>query len=141
MENLKNAKKIGKVTQVMGPVVDVTFDGDLPDVREYVYSSTRLLSFSTLANWLSTYVRGTVIVILESCGSGSSVYISDASLACLSSPSGVEGHSSTCQSLRSSIYAGIMSPEIRVFSVKCIGSPKCENLSSTSWSFSRPQYP
>ena len=32
MENLNVKKRVGKVTQVMGPVVDVTFDGDLPDI-------------------------------------------------------------------------------------------------------------
>ena len=39
---------------------------------------------------------------------------------------------STCQSLRSSIYAGMISPEINVFSVKWIGRPNLENLFNTS---------
>lgn len=32
MEKTEKKTLIGKVTQVMGPVVDVTFDGDLPDI-------------------------------------------------------------------------------------------------------------
>lgn len=38
------------------------------------YEAKRLLSFETLASWLSV-INGKVIVILESCGAGSSIYI------------------------------------------------------------------
>ena len=37
-------------------------------------SSGRWLSFDVLASWLNQYVKGKVIVILESCGSGSAIY-------------------------------------------------------------------
>jgi protein-tyrosine-phosphatase len=33
-----------------------------------------MISFATLANWLNTYVQGKVVVILQSCGSGSAIY-------------------------------------------------------------------
>ena len=50
-------------------------DGDLvlTDGSYYYW-----LDFATLANWLNTYVKGKVIVILESCGSGSAVYANGA---------------------------------------------------------------
>ena len=38
------------------------------------YWPNRYLSFSTLASWLNSYVKGKVFVILESCGAGSSIY-------------------------------------------------------------------
>ena len=37
-------------------------------------SSVSSLPFSTLAAWLGTYVKGEVIVIIESCGAGSAIY-------------------------------------------------------------------
>ena len=55
------------------------FKGDpdnLDDVYDYL-GNHYYLSFSTLASWLKQYVRGRVIVIIESCGSGSSIYDSD----------------------------------------------------------------
>ncbi len=57
------------------------------------------------------------------------------------SPSGVDGHSSTWKSLRSTISGGIRSPDTSVFSVKWIGSPNRANRSSTDSVFSTPQYP
>ena len=64
---------------------DETADGDLrmaftgdpdelsdEDLEEYW--ENRYLSFSTLASWLNKYIKGKVFVILESCGSGSSIY-------------------------------------------------------------------
>jgi len=53
----------------------MAFTGDISDpdqVRDYW--NHRLLSFATLASWLSENVRGRVFIILESCGSGSAVY-------------------------------------------------------------------
>ena len=50
--------------------------GNNADMLRYLKSSTQYLSFSTLASWLNTYVRGSVIVILESCGAGSAIYSS-----------------------------------------------------------------
>ena len=46
-------------------------DGELamPD-----FSSPDSLPFDTLASWLTTYVKGEVIVIIQSCGSGSAIY-------------------------------------------------------------------
>lgn len=46
-------------------------DGELamPD-----FSSKEYLPFDTLATWLTTYVKGEVIVIIQSCGSGSAIY-------------------------------------------------------------------
>ena len=41
------------------------------------YSHNSRLSFETLASWLTTHVKGKVIVILESCGSGAAVYSSE----------------------------------------------------------------
>ena len=46
-------------------------DGDLITIEG---SYEKNLPFSTLASWLNEYVRGTVIVILESCGAGSAIY-------------------------------------------------------------------
>ena len=37
-------------------------------------SDGRWLSFDVLASWLNQYVKGKVIVVLESCGSGSAIY-------------------------------------------------------------------
>ncbi|MBQ6519398.1 MAG: leucine-rich repeat protein [Anaerolineaceae bacterium] len=51
---------------------DSTGDGELTIPYQGTYND--FLSFSTLASWLSTYVKGEVIVILESCGAGSSIY-------------------------------------------------------------------
>ncbi len=42
------------------------------DRSDYYKNST--LSFSTLASWLNTYVKGEVIVLIESCGAGSAIY-------------------------------------------------------------------
>ena len=49
-------------------------DGD--DYWEYYasYFTKNSLSFSVLAEWLSTMVNGKVVVILESCGAGSAIY-------------------------------------------------------------------
>ena len=49
------------------------------DRNEYYnsVSSPILLPFDTLASWLDTYVKGEVIVIIESCGSGSAIYSPD----------------------------------------------------------------
>ena len=44
------------------------------EARDYVYSKTSYLSFDTLASWLNTYVKGEVIVLIESCGAGSAIY-------------------------------------------------------------------
>ena len=44
------------------------------DAVEYASSSTSLLPFDVLAGWLNTYVKGEVIVIIESCGAGSAIY-------------------------------------------------------------------
>ena len=51
-------------------------DGDLYLTDGY---STSWLDFATLASWLSTYVKGKVIVVLESCGAGSAIYANNAS--------------------------------------------------------------
>lgn len=48
---------------------------DRSDVK--AYWQNRFISFDTLAGWLKTYVKGRVFVILESCGSGSSIYDPD----------------------------------------------------------------
>lgn len=45
-------------------------DGD----GELALTDGNFLDFGTLANWLNTYVKGKVIVIIESCGSGSAIY-------------------------------------------------------------------
>lgn len=51
------------------------FTGDSFDPDQVrAYWEHRYLSFRTLASWLTAHVRGRVFVILESCGSGSSVY-------------------------------------------------------------------
>ena len=50
-------------------------DGELAmpeNASDYYYYP--YLSFYTLASWLSTYVKGEVIVIIQSCGAGSAVY-------------------------------------------------------------------
>ena len=56
--------------------LEMPYNGD-PDDYDYYntyFESKRYLPFSTLAEWLSTMVNGKVIVILESCGAGSSIY-------------------------------------------------------------------
>lgn len=45
-------------------------DGD----GELLMDDYGLLDFETLANWLNQYIKGKVIVIIESCGSGSAIY-------------------------------------------------------------------
>jgi len=50
-------------------------DGDLEMANTgWTKAYNTHLSFSTLADWLTTYVQGEVIVILESCGAGSAIY-------------------------------------------------------------------
>ena len=44
------------------------------DVMDYLKSSKGSLPIKTLAAWLNSYVKGKVIVILESCGSGSAIF-------------------------------------------------------------------
>ncbi len=48
------------------------------NIRSYVEKNEYDLPFSTLASWLGQYVKGDVIVIIESCGAGSAIYYSDA---------------------------------------------------------------
>lgn len=51
------------------------FTGDIMNQADVnTYWAERNLSFDTLASWLTTYVKGRVFVILESCGSGSAIY-------------------------------------------------------------------
>ena len=45
-------------------------DGDIDDY----YFGNSFLSFGTLAGWLKKYVKGKVIVIIQSCGAGSAIY-------------------------------------------------------------------
>ena len=45
-------------------------DGD----GELALTDGSFLDFATLAGWLNSYVKGKVIVIIESCGSGSAIY-------------------------------------------------------------------
>ncbi len=44
------------------------------EYEEFIYSSDSYLPFSDLASWLKTYCAGPVVVIIESCGSGSAIY-------------------------------------------------------------------
>ena len=58
--------------------LEMAFTGDvdsLDDIRSHI--SRDHLDFKTLAQWISDYVKGEVIIILESCGSGSAIYIND----------------------------------------------------------------
>jgi len=52
----------------------VSFLGGLNDADISAYMGDDCITFDTLAYWLKTYVRGEVIVILESCGAGSAIY-------------------------------------------------------------------
>ena len=52
-------------------------DGD----GELLMDDYGLLDFETLANWLNQYIKGKVIVIIESCGSGSAIYEGNAAAA------------------------------------------------------------
>ena len=79
------------------------FLGDISsqdDVDAYQADPKRNLSFSTLASWLNG-VPGEIIVILESCGSGSSIFISeeeenrDNSPAAMASPSRKSAYSAS----------------------------------------------
>ncbi len=58
--------------------LEMPYNGDVfadnPDYYQTYFSTMRYLPFSTLAEWLSSLVNGKVIVILESCGAGSSIY-------------------------------------------------------------------
>ena len=57
--------------------LEMPYNGDLDDDEywdSYAPDARHFLPFSTLAEWLSTMVNGKVIVILESCGAGSSIY-------------------------------------------------------------------
>ena len=55
------------------------FTGSISDSADVAaYWPNRYLSFSTLASWLKTYIRGRVLVILQSCGAGSAIYAGDA---------------------------------------------------------------
>ena len=47
------------------------------NITSHLKSSERQLPFSTLAAWLGQYVKGDVIVVIESCGAGSAIYYSD----------------------------------------------------------------
>ena len=52
------------------------FNGDIYDYEDVEdYLDRQYLSFATLASWLSEMVQGKVVVILESCGAGSSIYM------------------------------------------------------------------
>lgn len=54
------------------------FLGDVENIDEaYAYYDDNLLPFSTLASWMTQYIKGEVIVILESCGAGSAIYSAD----------------------------------------------------------------
>ena len=58
--------------------LEIAYSGRLDnqdDLEEYLQHS--VLSFDTLASWLKTYVKGKVIVVLESCGAGSAIYDPD----------------------------------------------------------------
>ena len=48
---------------------------------ELALTDGSFLDFATLANWLNSYVKGKVIVIIESCGSGSAIYANQAEAA------------------------------------------------------------
>ena len=55
--------------------LEIAFTGDPEDSGDLeAYFEHYMLPFSTLASWLKTYVKGKVIVILESCGAGSAIY-------------------------------------------------------------------
>ncbi len=56
--------------------LEMAFTGN-PDSEEdrETYGAKRWLPFDVLAEWLSEMVQGKVIVILESCGAGSSIYV------------------------------------------------------------------
>ncbi len=55
--------------------LQMPFLGDPENEEErWEYYDHYLLSFSTLASWLTKYVKGEVIVIIESCGAGSAIY-------------------------------------------------------------------
>jgi hypothetical protein len=59
--------------------LQMAFTGNInsySDVEDYLYSSTSFLPLDTLASWLNSYVKGKVIVILESCGAGSAIFYS-----------------------------------------------------------------
>ena len=53
--------------------LEMAFTGD-PENEEDTESFVRWLPFDTLASWLSSYVQGKVIVLLESCGAGSAIF-------------------------------------------------------------------
>ncbi len=56
--------------------LEMPFTGDPDDGDDIAaYLEKQYLSFETLASWLSEMVKGKVVVILESCGAGSSIYI------------------------------------------------------------------
>ena len=58
--------------------LEMPYNGDPNDTEywnEYFVETRQYLPFSTLAEWLSTMVNGKVIVILESCGAGSAIYV------------------------------------------------------------------
>ena len=50
-------------------------DGD----GELALTDNTMLDFGTLAGWLSKYIKGDIIVIIESCGAGSAIYKNGAS--------------------------------------------------------------
>jgi hypothetical protein len=53
----------------------MAFTGELRNRAQVeAYRDNRFLSFAALASWLKASVKGRVIVILESCGAGSSIY-------------------------------------------------------------------
>ncbi len=55
--------------------LEIAFTGDPENYSDLeAYFENSLLPFGTLASWLKTYVKGKVIVILESCGAGSAIY-------------------------------------------------------------------
>ncbi len=58
--------------------LEMPYKGKVDDtgyLQEYLKKDS--LPFSTLASWLKQYVKGKVIVILESCGAGSAIYSYD----------------------------------------------------------------
>ena len=57
----------GAVTDYYGQILEGESAGALATMDWSIY-------FSELADWLNTYVKGKVIVIIESCGSGSAIY-------------------------------------------------------------------
>lgn len=55
--------------------LEMAFTGNVDSLDDIVYHNlNNHLDFQTLAQWISQYINGEVIIILESCGSGSAIY-------------------------------------------------------------------